>query len=97
MMTISFYLLLFQIMSFAPIKVSPEVSAIYNSMKLSGAKKFVAFRIKNNKVVLDEKIQEGPKETNTKDEDKEMFDKLKGMLDSSKPRYILYEFQWDDR
>ena len=77
------------------IEVDPEVTAIYNETKMKKTHKHVLFKIENKKkIVLDEMAD--PVKTETKEEDKEYFQKLLDTL-KDEPRYILYDFSFTNK
>ena len=81
--------------SLSGIEVDPEVTSLYNDMKLKRTNKFITFRIENKKrVVVDQKGDAAP--TETKEEDRQQFDQMKALL-KDEPRYILYDFSFKSK
>ena len=79
------------------IEIDPEVSTIFNDMKLKNIHKWVTFKISDDKksIVIDER---GEKQvTEDKEADKACFDELKTKLKIKEPRYILYDFGFTNK
>lgn len=63
-------------------------------MKIRSSHKYAIFKIENNKKIVIDYTSE-PKETETKEDDRTWFEKLKEKL-GDEPRYILYDFGFED-
>jgi len=76
------------------IEVDSSITTLFNEMKLRSIHKYATFKIENKKkVIVDQKGDPVP--TETRDEDKVEFNKLKDLVTSSnEPRYILYDFSF---
>ena len=73
------------------IEIDPEVVALFNDIKSKHTYKYAAFKIVNNKIVVDKELFSDPKLTETK-EDKEFYDELVTKLKLiEEPRYIVYD------
>lgn len=72
------------------IEVDPEITTLFNDMKLRQTHKWATFKIEGKKkVVVDQKGD--PKKTEDFETDKACFAELKALL-TNEPRYILYDF-----
>ena len=71
------------------VSITPEVSDIYNRMRVKQSNKWAMFKIENNKLIVDGTGDEC--HTETREDDKIEFDKLKEKL-TKEPRYLLYIF-----
>ena len=72
------------------IQVDAEINGLFNDMKLRSTHKFAFFKIEGKKkIVVD--VCGDPCKTETKEEDKAQFNRMKEQL-SNEPRYILYDF-----
>ena len=77
------------------IEIDPEVTALFNEMKLRSIHKFAIFKIeKKKKIVID--IKGDPCSTDDRDADKAEFSKLMETIDKE-PRYILYDFGFTNK
>ena len=76
------------------IEVEPEVTSVFNDMKVRSSDKFITFKIlEKKKIIIDHRS--GPKITEEKDKDEEAFQELVALL-KDEPRYILYDFGFKD-
>ena len=72
------------------IEVDPEITTLFNDMKLRKTHKWATFKIEGKKKVIVDKKGD-PKQTEDFETDKICFDELKAEL-TNEPRYILYDF-----
>ena len=81
--------------SMSGIETDPEVTTLFNEMKLRNTHKFMTFKIEGKKkIVVDEKGD--PVSTETKEEDKAAFGVLTALL-KKEPRYVLYDFGFTNK
>ena len=72
------------------IEVDPEVTELYNEMKLRSTNKWITFKIENKKkIVVAESRLGNPSLTD--DADKAAWNELVNSLTDLNPRYILYD------
>ena len=82
----------FILQSMSGIEVDPEITALFNEIKLKSTHKYAIFKIENKKTIVVD-IKGDPKSTEEKGEDKICFDEMKEKL-TKEPRYILYDFSF---
>ena len=81
--------------SMSGIETDPEVTTLFNDMKLRHTHKYMTFKIENKKrIVVD--LKGDPRKTASKEEDKEAFTELTGLL-QQEPRYVLYDFGFTNK
>ena len=76
------------------IEVDPAIATLFNDIKLRSIHKFATFKIEKKKTIVIDHLAD-PVSTDTREQDKAEFDKLKDLVTSSnEPRYILYDFSF---
>lgn len=76
------------------IEVDPSIATLFNEIKLRSIHKFATFKIEKKKTIVVDHLAD-PVTTETREQDKAEFDKLKDLVTSSnEPRYILYDFSF---
>ena len=72
------------------IEIDPDITKLYNEIKLRHTAKWATFKIENKKKIVIDK-QGDPKSTKTFEEDKECFQELVAEF-AKEPRYAVYDF-----
>ena len=76
------------------IAVDPAIATLFNEIKLRSTHKYATFKIEKKKEIIVDQLGD-PVATETREEDKAEFNKLKDMVTASnEPRYILYDFSF---
>ena len=76
------------------IEVDSGIAPLFNELKLRSTHKFATFKIEKKKKIIVDHLAD-PVQTETREQDKAEFDKLKELVTSSnEPRYILYDFSF---
>ena len=77
------------------IEVDPEITTLFNDIKIRHTNKWATFKIENKKKVVLEKKGEA-QETTDFDSDRACFQELLDAL-TDDPRYILYDFGFTNK
>lgn len=81
--------------SMSGIEIDPEITTLFNDMKLRSTHKFITFKIENKKKVIVD-VKGDPCPTESTEEDKAQFGILGDLL-TKEPRYVLYDFGFTNK
>ena len=80
------------IQAMSGIEIDPDITALYNDIKIRHTNKWATFKIENKKkIVIDQKGDPNP--TTTKEDDKEAFAEFLQQF-QEEPRYAVYDFRF---
>ena len=75
--------------SLSGIAVDDSVKTLFDDMKLRNVYKWATFKIKDEKVILQDVVK---KTADADEDDKACWEDLAGQLSDDEPRYVLYDF-----
>ena len=77
------------------IEIDPEISTLFNDVKLRKSNKYIFFKIQDKKRIIVDKLGD-PCHTEDKESDGAQFSQLSECL-TKEPRYILYDFSFTNK